>query len=148
MARRRKCRSFAPRIPAPRRVWACACVVVLLMLAAAPAALAAGLNGNQAFGELATPNAETPTTTTATRNSNSTSSSDNSNSQTLILLATGAAVALLCAIGYVIVRDARRVAPASDADALDTGRGRDKAARQAKRRAKAKAARRHRRHNR
>jgi hypothetical protein len=122
------------------------CAALLLSLVAAPAALAASLNGNKAFGELATPSAETPTTTTATQNNNTTSES--SNSQTLILVAGSAAVVLLCGIGYVIVRDARRVAPATDVDAVEARSGRDTAARQARRRAKAKAARQQRKRNR
>jgi hypothetical protein len=55
---------------------------------------------------------------------------------------------LLLAIGWVIVRDARRVAPAGEADLLDRGSARDTAARMRKRRAKARAARQQRKRNR
>jgi uncharacterized protein HemX len=121
---------------------------MLLALAAVPSAVAAGLNGNKAFGELATPSSETPTTTTATTRNASTSTESTSNSRTLILVAAGAAVLLLCGIGFVIVRDARRVAPATEVDALAGRSGRDNTARQAKRRAQAKAARQQRKRNR
>jgi uncharacterized protein HemX len=124
------------------------CIAVLLALVAAPAAVAAGINGNKAFGELATPSAETPTTTTANKSSNNQSNTESSNSQTLILVAGSAAVVLLCGIGYVIVRDARRVAPANDVEAIEARSARDNAARQARRRAKAKAARQQRKRNR
>jgi len=53
---------------------------------------------------------------------------------------------LLLGIAFLIVRDARRVAPASDE--MQTGGSRDPAARLRKRRAQAKAARRQRKRNR
>jgi len=85
----------------------------------------------------------TPTTTVPTS-----SSSTSGNSHTTILLAMGAAVLLLSGIAFVIVRDARRVAPATEAE-LDGGRGpRDTAVMMRKRRAKAKAARQQRKRNR
>lgn len=112
------------------------------------AATAATLNGNQAFGELASPSAETPTTTTSTTRSTTNSESSSSNSRTLILIAAGAAIVLLSVIGFVIVRDARRVAPAGDLEAVGARRARTAAARQANRRAKAKAARQQRKRNR
>jgi hypothetical protein len=130
-----------------RRSTVAACAAALLALGCAPAAVAAGLNGNKAFGELATPSAQTPTTTTATtRNASNTEST--SSSRTLILVVAGAAVLLLTGIGFVIVRDARRVAPATEADALGGRSGRDNTARHAKRRAQAKAARQQRKRNR
>jgi hypothetical protein len=61
----------------------------------------------------------------------------------VILLALVAAIALLVGIAFVIVRDARRVAPVEDG-ALTGGAARDTAAQMRKRRAKAKAARRQR----
>jgi hypothetical protein len=64
------------------------------------------------------------------------------------VIAAGAAIILLCGIGFVIVRDARRVAPAAEFEAAAGRSARDNAARQAKRRAQAKAARQQRKRNR
>ena len=68
----------------------------------------------------------------------------------MILLALVAAVVLLSGIAFVIVRDARRVAPATEADLLDAeARSNHNAGRALrKRRAKAKAARQQRKRNR
>ena len=88
------------------------------------------------------------TQTTRTTTSTKSSESGGSTSRTLILTALGAAVVLLSGIGYVIVRDARRVAPAGDADLDATRPGRDNATRIRKRRARAKAARQQRKRNR
>jgi len=63
------------------------------------------------------------------------------------LLALGAAVLLLVGIAFLIVRDARSVAPAGDAPLGTGGSRRDTAAMMRKRRAKAKAARRQRKQN-
>jgi hypothetical protein len=134
-------------LPRPRRAFAGAVAALALALVGAPSALAASLNGNKAFGELASPSVQTPSTTATTRGNTGTTS-ESSNSQTLILVAGSAAVVLLCGIGYVIVRDARRVAPASDGDVIEARGGRDNAARHARRRAKAKAARQQRKRNR
>jgi hypothetical protein len=126
----------------------------LFALAQPVTAAAAGGTGtseslnNKTLGELANSAPETQTSTTSTSTSTRNSESGSSTSRTLILVALGAAVVLLSGIGFVIVRDARRVAPAGDAD-LDGGRGgRDTAARMRKRRAKAKAARQQRKRNR
>jgi beta-lactamase regulating signal transducer with metallopeptidase domain len=124
-----------------------ALLVALAMGAStAPGALSAISNGN-AFNELTesqTESGKAASTATAPRSS----SSETTNSQTVIVLALVAAVLLLVGIAFVIARDARKVAPAGDAE-LATGMGsRDWAARQRKRRAKAKAARRQRKRNR
>ena len=75
--------------------------------------------------------------------------SSTTNSQKTILIAIVAAVVLLSGIAFVIARDARRVAPATDADlGRRTVRGRDPAVTMRKRRAKAKAARQQRKRNR
>ena len=58
------------------------------------------------------------------------------------------AVALLVAIAYVIVRDARRMAPAGDPQVAEARSAHDSAATLRKRRAKAKAARQQRKRNR
>jgi hypothetical protein len=124
-------------------------ISLALIFAAAfvPAAGAASLGGGNAFGELTKPEPETTRTTSPTRTTNS-STSEPSNSHTLIFAATGAAVLLLSAIAVVIVRDARRVAPAGDPEAIERGLARDSAARLRRRRAKAKAARQQRKRNR
>jgi hypothetical protein len=110
--------------------------------AAAPVAMAetATAGGGNAFSELTKGGQETtPTTTTAT--TASTESTSSSNSSKVVLLALVAAVALLVAIAFVIVRDARRVAPADDGQLTSGSSARDTAAQMRKRRAKAKAAR-------
>jgi hypothetical protein len=123
-------------------------VIVLLALScvATPAAMSATLGGGSALSELTEGQPETtPTQTTAT--TASTESSSNSNSGTILLLAGAAAAALLIGIAYVIVRDARRVAPAGDGLLGKGGSGHDTATMMRKRRAKAKAARRQRKQN-
>jgi hypothetical protein len=67
----------------------------------------------------------------------------------VLLLGLVAAGALIAGIAFVIMRDARRVAPVSDGQVTGMGRsGRDPATTMRKRRAKAKAARRQRKRNR
>jgi hypothetical protein len=122
-----------------------ALALVLAGLAAAPAR-SAGLGGGSAFSELTESQPE-PTTTTPKTTTN-TASTEPTNSHTVILLALGAAVLLLSGIAVVIVRDARRVAPAGDPDAVERDSARDSAARLRRRRAKAKAARQQRKRNR
>jgi len=65
-----------------------------------------------------------------------------------VVIALVAAVALLIAIASVIVRDARKVAPAGDPQIAEARSAHDSAATLRKRRAKAKAARRQRKRNR
>lgn len=126
------------------------CLLTLLLVLAscalcASGALAAGFEGGGALSELTQGNSEsTQTQTTATTSSTTTEAT---NSKSLILIALGAAVVVLSGIAYVIVRDARRVAPAGEED-LDRRSGRDPAVALARRRAKAKAARRQRKRNR
>jgi hypothetical protein len=125
---------------------ACVCALAPAALLA-PDAMAEGVVGNS-FSEL-TRKSEEASATTATTAANTTSSESNSNtSKVLILVALGAAVVLLSGIGFVIVRDARRVAPAGEADLGDARASRDTAAQMRKRRAKAKAARQQRKRNR
>jgi hypothetical protein len=126
------------------------CSVAILAVAAAPG-FAAGVNSSKSFSELASGGSggeevtQTKTATTAT--TSATRSESTTNSQTLILVAIGAAVVLLAGIAVVIVRDARRVAPAVDGDVAEVQGGHNPGA-MAKRRAKAKAARRQRKRNR
>jgi len=105
----------------------------------------AALGGGSSFSELTEGQTETtPTETTATT---TTSAASASNSKGTILLAGAAAILLLCGIAFLIVRDARSVAPAGDGLLGKGGSGHDTAAMMRKRRAKAKAARRQRKQN-
>ena len=128
-----------------RRRLASLCLCVILALScAAPATTFAALGGSNAFSELTEGQTETtPTQTTAT----TASVEPTSNSKSVILLAIGAAVLLLVGIAFLIVRDARSVAPAGDGLLGKGGSGHDTAAMMRKRRAKAKAARRQRKQN-
>jgi hypothetical protein len=140
-------RRFSGSVPRPA-----AALLVLLALAsfsvAMPAAAgAAGVEGGNAFNELSEKAGEA-TTSTETTATTKTSENEPRNSNKTILIGIGAAVVLLIAIGYVIVRDARRVAPAGPDDVGEGKRGSDPGVRQANRRAKSKAARQARRKNR
>jgi hypothetical protein len=104
---------------------------------------AAGIGAGSALSELT--ESQQTTTTVATAPTETTSTS---NSTTLIIGGLAVAVALLALIAFVIVRDARRVAPVTDAELSAGGSSRDQAARLRQRRAKAKAARRQRKRNR
>jgi hypothetical protein len=109
--------------------------------------MSAGLGESKALSELTEGGREaTPTRTTAS--TASTESTSSSNSSSVILLALGAAIVLLLGIAFVIVRDARRVAPAGEVGMTEGRSARDSAARLRRRRAKAKAARRQRKRNR
>jgi len=121
-------------------------MVAVLALAGgtAPVASAATLGGSKSFSELTEEQQETTTTpTTATK-----VSTEATNSNTVILLALAAAVLLLSGIAFVIVRDARRVAPASEGELMEGRSARSAPVTLQKRRAKAKAARRQRKRNR
>jgi hypothetical protein len=128
-----------------RRVASLFVCAVLALALAAPATTFAALGGSSAFSELTEGQAETtPTQTTATTTATETSSS---NSSSVLVLVMGAAVLLLAGIAFMIVRDARSVAPAGDGLLGGGGSRRDTAAMMRKRRAKAKAARRQRKQN-
>jgi hypothetical protein len=130
------------------RAGACALALTLLLGTSslyATGALAAGFEGGGALSELTQGNGEsTQTQTTATTGS---APAEATNSKSLILVALGAAALVLCGVAYVIVRDARRVAPAGE-ELGERRSGRDPAVELARRRAKAKAARRQRKRNR
>jgi len=80
-----------------------------LVGASAPGVWAAGFEGSGAGSQLTKAAPETTTTaTTAT-----TPTTETTNSKSTILIAGIAAVLLLSGIAFVIVRDARRVAPAT-----------------------------------
>ncbi|HEX3509904.1 MAG TPA: hypothetical protein VHT27_02275 [Solirubrobacteraceae bacterium] len=138
-------RGFARRLALA--LLACALTTGAGALAASPAS-AAEL-GNS-FNELTSKPAETQATTatSTTTTSSAATETNNSNSRTLVLGALAAAVILLSIIGFVIVRDARRVAPAVDGDLTEERSARDAAVQLRKRRAKAKAARQQRKRNR
>jgi hypothetical protein len=125
-------------------LWLCALLALGAAAVHATTAMSAGLNNP--LGELSERESATTPTKTATTASTETSSS--SNSSKVVVLALVAAVALLVGIAFVIVRDARRVAPVTDAELTEGGPARDSAARLRRRRAKAKAARRQRKRNR
>jgi hypothetical protein len=128
----------------------CAAALIGLALAGptAPTALAASAaGGGNAFNELVQSQQSTPTTTT-TSSASSSSESSTSNSKALVYGALGLAVVLLVGIGYVIARDARKIAPAGEAHGGESAFTRDPAVRLRKRRAKAKAARQQRKRNR
>jgi hypothetical protein len=133
------------RLSPPSRVsrtLVCLLLAVALGAASPVPALSAGVTGGNSFSELTGGQPETQTTTTNTSTAaKTTTETSTSNSRTLILGASGAAIVLLAAIAFVIVRDARRVAPASDPDLIEARSGHDAAVRLRKRRAKAKAAR-------
>lgn len=135
-----------PGVRALAAVLACACALAPAAMLA-PSAMAEGVVGNS-FSELTKKSEEASATTATTATSTTSSEASTSTSKVLILVALGAAVVLLSGIGFVIVRDARRVAPAGEADIGDTSARRDTAAQMRKRRAKAKAARQQRKRNR
>jgi hypothetical protein len=136
-------------LPRRRAVSLLLCAVIALAFAGANAPVsvsAAGLSPSGALSELTEGAQTTPTRTTATTTTATTEAT--TNSKTVIILALVAAFALLIAIAFVIVRDARKVAPATDSQLTAGGSARDSAARLQRRRAKAKAARRERKRNR
>jgi hypothetical protein len=121
--------------------------VVLLMAFAGPTAstaLAAGgaVSSEGAFNQLSEAATKESTQTQTTETTGTTE--PKSNSKKTIIIALVAAVVLLSGIAYVIVRDARRVAPAGDPQLVEARSAHDQAAQLRKRRAKAKAARRQR----
>ena len=133
----------APFPQPARRALLCAWAVLAIGAAGATPALAAGITGGNSFSELTGGSSEsqTATTNTTTTAKTTTETGSSTNSRSLILIASAAAIILLSGIAFVIVRDARRVAPATEADLVDTRSGHDAAVRLRKRRAKAKAAR-------
>jgi hypothetical protein len=129
------------------RLCACALLALALVAARAPATLAVGGNAEGgAFNELSQSAPPEATTTQKTETSGSTETT--SNSKKTVVIALVAAVALLIAIAFVIVRDARKVAPAGDPQLAEARSAHDSAATLRRRRTKAKAARRQRKRNR
>lgn len=124
---------------------ACCCAL------AAPGARAASIEGGNSFSELSQKAQEQETSTSEEKTTTTGSETGKESSSTgkgTIFIGAGAALVLLLGIAYVIVRDARRVAPAGAEDIDDGPRGRDPAVQMRKRRAKARAAKKQRKKNR
>jgi hypothetical protein len=133
------------------RVRLCAlCLTAMLGLAAVAPTTSVAANiggGGGALSEL-TEGAPEETKTSTTATTTSTSSSEPTNSHTVILLVVAAAIVLLSGIAFAIVRDARRVAPATEQEMIQGSSASETAARLRRRREKAKAARKQRKRNR
>ncbi|HWX75627.1 MAG TPA: hypothetical protein VNZ05_09990 [Solirubrobacteraceae bacterium] len=122
------------------------CAALALSLACLWASPAIAANLGNSFNELTKSQPETATTPTV--RSTSSESTKTSTSKALLFVGFGGAAALLGGIAFLIVRDARRVAPAGDADLIEARSRHDTAARVRRRRARAKAARQQRKRNR
>jgi hypothetical protein len=131
-------RRYARRVPrlylgSSRQRATALCLSALLALALAgahpPAAMSASnLSGSGSLSELTEgAQATTPTQTTATTATTATEAT--TNSKTVIVLAIAAAFVLLIAIAFVIIRDARKVAPVTEGQLSEGGSSRDSAAR-------------------
>jgi uncharacterized protein HemX len=114
---------------------------------ATPVAVAANVEGGNAFSELSS-KAQEQENTTSTATSTAATETETKNSSKTLLIGIVAAVVLLVGIAVVIVRDARRVAPAGAVEMAEASSARDPAVRRRNRRAKAKAARAQRKKNR
>jgi hypothetical protein len=136
-----------------RRLRGGTCLLALLAVLCggaigASAAVAASVEGGNAFNELSSKAQEEENTTSTSTTASTGGEAEAHNSNKTVFIGIGAAIVLLVAIATVIVRDARKVAPAG-AEQLSEGRSaRDAAARRRNRRAKARAARTQRKKNR
>jgi hypothetical protein len=130
-----------------RRIASLSVCAALALALGAPATTFAALGGSSAFSELTEGQTQTETTPTQTTATSATTETTNSSSSGVLVIAGGAALLLLGGIAFLIMRDARRVAPAGDGLLGKGGSGHDTAAMMRKRRAKAKAARRQRKQN-
>jgi uncharacterized protein HemX len=126
----------------------CACAAVLPLLGSVPTATAAGIGGSGALSELTEGSPESSQTTTATTATTSTSSSESGIGNSVVYVGIGGAIVLIIGIGFFIMRDVRRVAPATDGEAIEAMNSKHTQAALRKRRAKAKAARQQRKRNR
>lgn len=142
-------RSLIKGRAAARAGAALAFALAAFALAPAPLALAAAsFESGGALGNL-TEGASEEQTTTPAKAANTGSSEEtthNSSSTVAIVIAIGAV--LLAGVAFVIIRDARRWAPAGDAELVEAGGSRHSPAALQRRRAKAKAARKQRKRNR
>jgi ABC-type Fe3+ transport system permease subunit len=136
----------------PRKLKTVACLLAAFVLLALPTAgvsvaSAASIGGNS-FNELSQKaQAEEEKTTSTATTSETGTAIETKNSKTTIFIAVGIALVLLVGIASVIVRDARRVAPAGDVAEIEARAVRDNAVQMRNRRAKAKAARQQRKKN-
>jgi hypothetical protein len=140
-----------------RSAGACLLAVAALLFCswafAASGARAAGFEGSNSLSELSqqaeSSEGEGSSSETSTSTTGAEKESTSSTGKSTIFIGAGAALLLLLGIAYVIVKDARRVAPAGVSDDFQDGpRGRDRAVEMRNRRAKAKAARNQRKKNR
>ncbi len=139
-------RRSRPHRTSPILAWVCAAAAIGAALSLPSAAVAAeGAGGSSFQQELVAPPQET-TTTAANTTASGQESSSSGTSSTLTIVAIGAGGLLLAGIAFVIVRDARSVAPV--VESATSGGSRNPQARLRKRRAKAKIARQHRKKNR
>ncbi|MGH2833052.1 MAG: hypothetical protein ACRDK2_09780, partial [Solirubrobacteraceae bacterium] len=104
-----------------------------------------GLGTSESFSKLTQGGGE-ETETEATQTTPTATTASGTSTSTVLLFGGLVAAAVLLGIAFFILRDARRVAPVSDAWLADASR--TSAARMRKRRAKAKAAKRQRKRNR
>jgi hypothetical protein len=137
-----------PRVRRYGRALLAGLTALVILGSCASPALAAGV-GNS-FSELTerAEQAQTNTTPTTATTPKTVNESNPHNSTTVLVLGGAAAFALLGAIAFIVVRDARRAAPVADPDFVEGRPASDPAVRIRKRRAKAKAARRQRKRNR
>jgi hypothetical protein len=130
------------------RALALAALLAVSLAGMSSTALAASVEGGNSFSELSRKAQEQEVTTSTESTSSTGTTKETRNSKTTILIGIGAAMVLLLGIASVIVRDARRRAPAEDPGDIEARVNRDLALQQRKRRAKAKAAREQRKRNR
>jgi hypothetical protein len=133
---------------------ACAlCVAAMPTLAGAygaSVARAASFNEGGALNKLTEGQETEAEETSSSKAANTTKTSESATTPgSILFIVVGAAVVLLATVAFVIMRDARRVAPATDVDYMQ-GASASRRAETAlrRRRAKAKAARRQRKRNR
>jgi len=137
------------RLLGPARALALAWLLAISLAGVSSTALAAGsIEGGTSFSELSRKAQEQEQTTSTASTSAKGTAKETKNSKATILIAMAAAIILLVGIAYVIVRDARRRAPAEDPADVEARVSRDLALHQRKRRAKSKAARQQRKRNR
>jgi len=138
-----------PTAVARSRPLAALVVALALLCVGAPNALAVGSLGGSSLSQEA--EQELPKSSSESESANKeTKEAETSNSNSTLLIGIIVAVVLLAGIGMVIVRDARRRAPVTDAelDAAVARSSHDNAEHLRRRRAKAKAAKKQRKRNR
>lgn len=131
------------------RPFAVTLLAVLALTGMSSTAMAeSSVEGGSAFNELSQKAQEQEKTTSTETSTTSTAAKETHNSKGTILIGIGAAIVLLLAIAYVIIRDARSRVPEEDPADFEATVHHDHAIRIRKRRAKAKAARQQRKRNR